>query len=385
MQTFTNKNVLGQELREPYNKYNIESSDTNPSYADAYIPFVGHKISQDHNINNSISSSTLLETVDYRKRMQLLHNNIPDIPHRIKLERFTMIIDSMDRDFNLYPNPFEYKVSIGPQIQQKIMEYIRNSDGDAIIDPLTRQPIYSEKNIPTSGPVIGEPIFWIKRIELDSVVLPRAYTLDQNSLSNPKDHDYHHQTIIPMLDGDRCIQVAIPELQRKCKYSTNSNLSDAFAVLIDYQYSSNNFFMATNRCAGIDYSEPLDRLNNLSITFKDSNGNKLNYDYLKRCECCSNKNNTCFNYCCNPNYINKFYSYGGGIFIDFKKPKMHTVVFGGSLDISNNKFIDGSDVVDYKLVYNENNHYMLALIGTVLGYKVEHLMGIKLEELLNLY
>ena len=349
----------------------IQFSDpTSTYYADAYNPNVGHKLSKNQNINNPLSDSVLLSSIDYTNRMPLLHNNIPEIPHRIKLEKFTMIIDSADRDCNLYPNPFEYKVSVGPQIQQKIMEYVRNLNGDVVFDSITKQPLYNEKNIPTSGPVIQEPIFWIKKIRLDSVVLPRSHTLNCNNLL---DSANIHESSHPMLNADRSIQVVIPELTRKCRYSTNDDLSNCFAVLSDYHNSNHNFFLAINRCAAVDYSEPLDKLNTLSITFKDSQGCKLQYDYLKNCQCCAK--NTCYNSCCSvlDKMNNKYTTYTGACFIDFVKPVVYKIKFDGILDIEHCKFTNAlADTnIDYELEHIECNDYKLTLNGSVLGNHIE--------------
>jgi hypothetical protein len=329
----------------------------------------------------------ILQSTNFTNNMSLLHNNIPQNILRSRIKEFTMIIDSADRDVVLYPNPFDFVVSIGPQVQNKIIEYIKDINDQIIIDPTTNAPFVNEKVLPIPGPVIKDPIYWLKYVRLDYAILPQSYTMDINSLKN-NNYDIVSNDIditkINLLDGDRCIQVHIPEINGSSisnksvpgplRYSTNDNLSESFAVLFDHTLINKNFFSSCNRGAGVDYNEPVKLLNKLTIKFKDSRGNQLKYPFLKSCECCNKK---CDNNCCDPvrdgtsrfGYSNRLLkskdstAFGGCFAIDFMKVEQKFFHLNINVDLISNIVTGSHFKLEYRLnIINENN-FTLEVIG----------------------
>jgi hypothetical protein len=347
-------------------RYNVNPNDGQQYFANPHNPYVGsHTFSINHDVGRPLSERNMINATDFTNKLELLHNNIPTVPHLIHPQQFTIIIDSIDRDVDLYPNPFNYRVIIGPQIQQRIKEYMRDPSGNIMRDRITKKILINEKVIGTSGPFIKDPLIWIKNIRLDHAVFPRSYTFDllDETKNSPLSNILDHKTLIPLLEGDRCIQVHIPELEKPCKYSTNDGLSESFAVLIDHYNINPYFFISTNRCRGSVYLEALDKLNTMSISIRDSGGEQLKYNYLKSCKCCSS--NMCYNVCCGINNFNKNYSYGGGVFVDFVKPTASLINFSGLIDLITKKFVDGIYVVEYDVEIINSHTHKLILVGYV--------------------
>lgn len=242
----------------------------------------------------------ILFSTNFAKQIPLLHENIPDNVLRPIIKEFTIVLDSIDRDVEKYPNPFEYTVNIGPLVQQRITEYLRDSKGDVIRDGITGNFLTTDVIVPTPGPIIKNQISWLKYIRVIQGILPRSHGAIE-------------------LDKDRNTQVHIKELTGQIgpyKFSTNDELSDTAAILSDYNILNENFFLALNAGSAVYYDETIRELKRLTISFKDSFGKQLSYPYLKSCACCNKK---CTNTCCMPeNKNNISVTYGGSFAIDLK-------------------------------------------------------------------
>src|SRR4051812_35981025 len=70
----------------------------------------------------------MVPPTDFRNHNQVLHQNITKNVLQEEIIEYAIIIDSADRDCNLYPNPYEYKVTINPRtVSYKINELVDQS------------------------------------------------------------------------------------------------------------------------------------------------------------------------------------------------------------------------------------------------------------------
>jgi len=314
--------------------------------------------------NSPLPMPTMYST-DFKRHIPLIHENIPiDNVLRSKVKEFTMVIDSTDRDIVQYPNPFYYRVTIGPQVQQKITEFVRDEYGYVLKDPITNQPITNSFVVQTPGPIIKEKIVWIKYIRLVNAVLPRA-----NSFS------ICNETQSNVLDEDSSTQIQIKELTGQIspyKYSTNDNLTDCFAILFDNYIMNKHFYMSMHDGTGIIYDESLSSLNYLSVSIRNSNGKQLEYPFLKNCKCCnSNCNNNCCddkkkieNICFSPSKNESVSHYGGMLTIDLEPLVTNTFSIKCTIDLIK-KTIKGECIdITYTIKQLENKEQKITIKGT---------------------
>jgi hypothetical protein len=318
----------------------------------------------------------ILSTVDFINQIPLIHNNIPNNVLRSKIKEFTMILDSTDRDVVLYPNPFEYRVSIGPQVQQRIINYVRNSSGDAIMDPITRNPVTQESVISTPGPVVKDKVVWIKYIRVDHAILPRAYTMNLKSLeNNVLDHtSIFHNVGMNVLDEDRCVQVHISEIEGKlnnqigpCHYSTNDSLTNSAAILFDNIPINKKFYFSTNKGSGTEYDESLRELHTLTISFKDSCGMQLRYPFLSSCKCCNT--NSCKSICCKQNILETI-TYGGLLCVDLLPILQSWFDLNININLTTNDISGSGFNLKYKLE-KMNDTYNILINGIFLENRLD--------------
>jgi hypothetical protein len=330
---------------------------------------------------NQAPPNTVLYSTDFKRHMPLLHENIPvNNVLRSKIKEYTIVIDSNDRDIVQYPNPFHYRVLIGPQIQQKITEYLRDNLGNVLKDPITKELLTSDTITSTPGPVIKDKIVWIKYIRLSNTILPRAYTMDINALKQGN-NDCCFDTKSNLLDGDKSIQVHIKELSDQIspyKYSTNDSLSNSFAVLFDHNIINNHYFMSTHDGSGIEYDEPLTEFTNFTISIKDSLGKQLEYPFLKSCKCCNSHH--CHNSCCNKLKLIDMISYGGSFAIDFEPIFTETIHIQCIIDTVAHSIKDSLYNLQYEFKKIDNSTFKIVLNGKYKNMTVNIFSDIKRTE-----
>lgn len=300
---------------------------------------------------NQPPAKPILYSTDFKRHIPLVHENIPLDVLRSKIKEFTIVLDSNDRDVIQYPNPFHYKVIIGPQIQQKISEYIKDIHGNLVRDAITNNYLTKEIVVPLPGPIIKDKIVWIKYIRLAYAVLPRAYTMDINSLKKGN-NECCIDNKSNLLDGDISTQIHIRELSDQIspyKYSTNDSLSNSFAVLFDHTIINNYFFISEHEGAGIEYDESLSELSTLTVSIKDSRGKQLEYPFLKSCKCCNE--GRCDNKCCSLKVLDMT-TFFGSLALDFESVINEIVKINCIIDTKDRTIIGNSIDFHYEIKNN---------------------------------
>lgn len=232
-------------------------------------------------------NTVIVNPTDYKNKKNTLHNNIGDSVLKEEVYDFNILIDSRDRDMKLYPNPFDFQVSIGPALFRALQEL----DSNGKIDYEADDPKTKTNN--QIKPVIKHDLLKIKYVSFESGIFPRAYTMVEK---NMLDNNVKSSNILE-LENDMYLILDIKELQDPTKYATNDALSKSFAVLYDRDIANtfqNIYYGSTSKRV---FKDPLDKLSTLTIKVKGSDGKVLNYPYLNYCACCDK--GKCNNYCCN--------------------------------------------------------------------------------------
>lgn len=109
------------------------------------------KTTSDNTINydNSVNS---IQQMNFKqneyKNSNFIDNNIDNIPKEDIIKEITLVVDSMDRDMDIYPNSFDFKVRFNPSSSDK-------------------------------QPYINKKLENIISIELEAIILPNYYKLEK--------------------------------------------------------------------------------------------------------------------------------------------------------------------------------------------------------------
>lgn len=193
----------------------------------------------------------IVQPLDHCNYDGVLHNNMHSNVLHEQMVRYSMVIDSADRDPIKYPNPFDFKVVFKP------LNFV-------------------------SGPNIPLELKNVHSVNLDVSTLPRCYVETLEGITHPpvKYTDDHKCTHV--LDDDRFTMLDILELRDPLIYSTNNPTQKSFSLLYDTLIYKPNawFYIATGVTNPRIYKEPIQKISMLTIKFLDSYGKQLELPYI---------------------------------------------------------------------------------------------------------
>lgn len=292
---FQNPNALGrgvveqQQFAQNYNSYQPNSTfslmdNTSRSHGQNFRDF------GQYNVETAFQQNKVIEKMPDNKYMNnTLYNNLNDNLNKEQIQEFRLNIDSIDRDINLYPDPFDFMVSFGPvvnsgldmtiqrieaknQLKNEIRKInkkqnptnpIKASEADFSDDMLiidTNPNIlinYDNKLKRSFNPYITRSFVNVKFLRLDNVVLPRF-----NKVIINKNWDYCtscygancdsccvNQKTNPTISDD--YQRVKAEMIKNDRYIPDDNhlgplFTDRF-VLVGIKEIENNQNLATNQ------------------------------------------------------------------------------------------------------------------------------------------
>lgn len=225
---------LGQ-ITAPYENFNTAF---NPARS---IPFNGHQ------------PKAMFNNHGFVNRGDLLHNDLYDNILHEEIREYSILIDSKDRDFSVYPNPFCYKVTFNPLPTTKI-------NGRVIHE--------------TPNPVIHENLCNVRYIALEEAILPFYTRIKCNK-------DDSQLNLSKSLTDYLYIVLDIKEYCNINHRSTNDTLSDSFATIYYDETVNATHYMGRTR-GGIKVFQPdqLGIINSFDINFKNPYGEILNVNHF---------------------------------------------------------------------------------------------------------
>tara|TARA_A100001015_G_scaffold321540_1_gene452844 strand:+ start:4233 stop:5975 length:1743 start_codon:yes stop_codon:yes gene_type:complete len=263
-----------------------------------------------------------------------IYNNLNENLLKESITEIRLNIDSIDRDIELYPNPFEYVVNLGPvvnsglkfppnrvnlkkevrKLDRKLNKVIRhteesvlgiqqNNDIPTVNNLLFTSPDLIKKytiNLERiNNPYLTKSFDNIKFIRLDTAVLPRFNKVMINCEWNYCRENYHKKKFIkddyervkdytlmnlryipndetdstPI--GDRFVQIFIGEINNNNNFGTNKITDTSFIMIFD-KILGTLYFKLTPYSAIKTYKDSLlGNLNKLTIKFYNSWGEPL--------------------------------------------------------------------------------------------------------------
>ena len=222
-------------------------------------------------------SQPIIERIDYTNKNNILHNNIGDNVLDEHVVEYRLIIDSIDRDIKIYPDPFSFVVRLNPLAKSVVQSEINIKNGETKL---------IETQFPGEpAPYITKEFVNVKYVKLENVILP------QFTKTKIKKTDDGIQ-IVPDPDSflitDRYVYLVIKELDcdrvfttfntspRIGKDGTGVTAPNPFAIIIPDKILGQNYYAGTPYYGSKIYKNSmLGNLSRLTIEFYDSCGEKI--------------------------------------------------------------------------------------------------------------
>lgn len=203
---------------------------------------------------------------NFTNRNDLLHNNLNSILLNEEIREYSVMIDSKDRNYQVYSDPFCYEVKFGPlpksreRINGKIVTYE---------DP---------------APVINDNFINVRYIRLETAILP-LYTKTRfiNEMHDDEPvQTWKVDTTRPLTDL-MYVVLSIGDYNDNNYRSTNDVLSDSFAVIYyDGKISNTHYKGITFNGIKIFQQDQLAKIDKLKINFMDPYGHLLACSHLDK-------------------------------------------------------------------------------------------------------
>jgi hypothetical protein len=291
---FQNPTALGrgvveqQQFAQNYNSYQPNTTFSSMDNTSRTVNQNFRDFGQ-YNVENAFHQNKVIEKMPDNKYLNnTLYNNLNDNLNKEQIQEFRLNIDSMDRDINLYPDPFDYIVYFGPvvnsgldmtiqrieaknQLKNEVRKINKKqnptnpvkaseidfSDDMLIIETNPNILInYDNKLKRSFNPYITRSFINVKFIRLDNVVLPRFNKVIINNSWNycsscygtDCDTCYVSQSTNTTITDD--YQRAKAEMIKNDRYIPDDNhlgplFTDRF-VLIGIKEIENNQNLSTN-------------------------------------------------------------------------------------------------------------------------------------------
>ena len=201
----------------------------------------------------------------------LIDNNLYDILLHEEIREYSVLIDSKDRNYQMYPNPFKYdvKFSPAPRSREKV-------DG--------KYTTYEDPN-----PIINEAFTNVRYVVLEDIILPNFTKI--YSVPKKKTRENGIVDIVKdwKVDKSRPLTEYLYVVLNIAEYndvnirSTNDVLSDSFAtVYFDEFVSETHYTGTTHNGIKIFQQDQLASITNWKISFSDPYGMPLSCNHVDK-------------------------------------------------------------------------------------------------------
>ena len=205
---------------------------------------------------------SLFNNNNFVNRNDLLHNNMDNILLNEEIKEYSILIDSKDRNYQVYPNPYNYTV---------------------IFNPLPKTREYNED----PAPVINNKIENVRYIKLERVIMPLFNKIKYNPGKDPETFSDIAIPVIetrkPTTDDLYTVLCLGNEYNDENSFSTNDVFTESFAVIYFDKKINNTHYIGTCN-NGVKYfpQDNLGKISKLKISFVDSHGNPIKCNHVNK-------------------------------------------------------------------------------------------------------
>lgn len=217
-----------------------------------------------YNYNTAYTpNTTILDKQDYKNKKEILHNNLNDNLLLENITHYTVHINSSDRNYTNYPNPFNFTVIYGG-MGKTIDKYFK-SDGTLVTTIYDGQP----------DPKISRKFKNVKSIKLDHVIMPNTNVIEKIVGTDSKTEYSWGDADTNISANSRYIIFKIKDIGNNKIYSTNANITDDCFILYPDQAMGpkHTLWIQSNDEALIYYDTALTNIDKMIFEVIDDQGN----------------------------------------------------------------------------------------------------------------
>ena len=210
--------------------------------------------------NHGYNPKSMFNNHNFRNSGNLLHNNLDKILLNEEIREYSVMIDSKDRNYQVYPDPFLYEVKFNPlpRTQEK-------HNGKTVI--------FEEP-----APTINDNFTNVRYIKLESIILPfytRVKQIDEINDDGDVVQKWNVDTTKNLTDNLYSV-LSLGEYTDINYRSTNDVLADSFATIYYNSKLNNSHFMgSTSNGIKIFPYDQLAKIDKIKISFMNPYGEAL--------------------------------------------------------------------------------------------------------------
>lgn len=217
---------------------------------------------------NGYDPKTQFKNHNFQNQNNILHNNLNSILLNEEIREYSVMIDSKDRNYQIYPDPFNYEVKFNPL--PKSREKVNG-----------KYVTYEEP-----APIINTNFTHVRYIKLEEVLLPiynRVRVMDVANDDGELESKLQVDTYKPLTDNLYVLLSLGGEYTDENYKSTNDVLSDSFAtVYYDCKVNNTHYFGYMSNGIKIFPQDQLAKIDKLKINFMDPYGMPLKCTHVDK-------------------------------------------------------------------------------------------------------
>lgn len=216
---------------------------------------------------NGYDPKTVFNNHNFINKNNILHNNLSNILLNEEIREYSVMIDSKDRNYQVYPNPFNYEVKFRPL-------------------PKTREKINGKYIVHEEpAPTINDNFTNVRYIKLEEAILPfftKIKMVQEKNMDDEINDTWKVDTSQPLTD-DMYVVLSLGEYSDVNYKSTNDVLSDSFAIIyFDCKANNTHYFGFTSNGIKIFPIDQLAKIDRLKVSFMDAYGQSLNCEHVNK-------------------------------------------------------------------------------------------------------
>ena len=205
----------------------------------------------------------------FTNRNDLMHNNLQNILLNEEIREYSVMIDSKDRNYQVYPDPFNYEVRFNPLPKSR-----EKVNGKYIT--------YEEP-----APIINDNFINVRYIKFEVALLPIYTKIKQYREKNDDDDEIVKVWKVDkekLLSDNFYTVLSLGGEYKDVNYrSTNDVLGDSFAIIYyDCKMSNTHFMGYSENGIKIFPQDQLAKIDKLKISFMDPYGRLLCCPHLNK-------------------------------------------------------------------------------------------------------
>lgn len=217
--------------------------------------------------SNGYDPKSMFNNHNFVNRNDILHNNLHNIILTEDIREYSVMIDSKDRNYQVYTDPFTYEVKFNP------LPKSREKVNGKIIT-------YEEP-----APIINGNFINVRYIKLESIILPYFNRVRQVTEKNGDDEFvkiWKVDTTKPLTDNLYNI-LSLGEYTDTNYKSTNDVLADSFSTIYyDCKMNNTHYLGYTDNGTKIFPQDQLAKIDKIKISFMDPYGMPLKCPHVNK-------------------------------------------------------------------------------------------------------